>query len=103
MYRQYNAERCLHYSHQRVKQILKDDYHCHLQPINGYKSNRQKGYVQHYHLINDDTGETLAQNITLNALRILLTQENYPLHEDCKPYKDAIDFLAYIVKIQKGD
>lgn len=113
-YRQSNSHRCEQYSHQRVQQILHWDYHCTMQPINGgYKENRRKGYVKKYHLINNDTGEILAERITMNAMRIILTEEGYPLHpsveelERMKEYKKtipnqgAIAFLAFVEKQKK--
>ena len=99
MYRQSNATRCMPYSHQRVKYILKNDYHCILQPILSYKGNRRYGYVQKYNLINEDTGETLVENVTLNAMRIVLTQEGYPVKAD-SPCQGAMDFLAFVDNIK---
>ena len=102
MYRQNNAHRCKSYSHQRVKQILLQDYHCILKPVGGYKANRKYGYVQKYNLINKDTGEVLAEWITINAIRIILTQEGYLLTEEHKPCKGAIEFLNYVENIKKN-
>lgn len=113
-YRQSNSHRCKPYSWQRVQQILALDYHCTMQPINGgYKENRYRGYVRKYDLINNDTGEVLASRITMNAMRIILTEEGYSLHpteeelEMMKEYKKyipnqgAIEFLAFVEKQKK--
>ena len=96
MYRQSNAHKCLPYSHQRVKQILRDYYHYRLKPVGGYKANRRYGYVQKYHVIDTDTGETILEWVTLNAIRIVLTEEGFPLFETMKPCKGAMEFLEYI-------
>lgn len=102
MYRQSNAKKCKPYSHQRVKAIMQNEYHYRLEPIRSYKGNQRYGYVQKYNLINEDTGETLAQNVTLNAIRIVLTQEGYPLKETIKPCKGAMDFLEYVETIKEN-
>lgn len=101
MYRQNNAHRCYPYSHQRVKQILRDDYHYDLQPLWGYKSNRIPPYVTKYRLVNMDTGETLLEFVTLNAIRIQLTKEGYPLKEKVKPNKKAIEFLEFVEELKE--
>ena len=53
-YRQSNANIVkVSYSHQRIKQILHDDYEIDLIPLwAGYKGNRKRGYVQKYRLEN---------------------------------------------------
>lgn len=99
-YRQSNAHKCKPFSHQRVKNILLRDYHLTLHPVGGYKCNRRFGYVQMYHVINTDNGETVLQNVTLNALRIILTQEGYPLKEEVKPCQGAIQFLEYVEQLK---
>lgn len=101
MYRQSNAHKCLPYSHQRVKQILRDDYHCELLPLWGYKSNRIPPYVRRYNLIDMDTRETLLKSITMNAIRIQLTKENYPLRQEVKPCQGAIAFLEFLKEQNK--
>lgn len=96
MYKQSNYHKCHPYSHQRIKQILLNDYHIELQPQYSYKSNRIAPYVNRYRMVNIDTKEVLAEKITLNAIRILLTKEGYPLKEPVKPCKGAIEFLKFV-------
>lgn len=101
-YKQSNEDKCkVKYSHQRIKQILCNDYHYELIPINvGYKGNRRHGYIQKYTIRNYDTDEVVVEAVTLNALRILLYQEGYPLHEPMKPNQGAIAFLEYVENIK---
>lgn len=69
------------YSHQRIKQILCNDYHIELVAIEGYKINRYYKQTR-YNLICMDTGEMVMTEVTLNALRIILSLHNYPLKDD---------------------
>ena len=101
-YRQSNAHRCLPFSHQRVRQILQSDYHCSLKPVGGYKCNRYRGYVQKYHLINDDTGEILVEWVTMNAIRILLTQEGYKLKPEPEMNPGARAFLEHVERLKNN-
>lgn len=100
-HKQSNADKCLPYSHQRVKEILREDYHYILKPVGGYKANRRFGYVQKYHIMDDDTGDTIAKWVTLNAIRIILTQEGYPLTEPVQPNQGAVNFLEYVESIKE--
>lgn len=97
-YRQSNEKKVkVKYSHQRIKQILHEDYHYDLIPISvGYKGNRRRGYVQKYDVRSLDTGELIVSHATLNAIRIILQQEGYPLHAPEQPNQGAVDFLAYV-------
>ena len=102
-YQQSNAQKVMvKYSHQRIRQILLDDYHYELIPINdGYKGNRKRGYVQKYDVRNLDTGELVVGSATLNALRIILQQEGYPLTEPVQPNQGAVNFLEYVESIKE--
>lgn len=70
------------YSFWRIKKILEKDYHYRLERINQpYKANRRRNFVERYNLINNDTNTIILTNITLNSLRKVLTEENYPLKD----------------------
>ena len=111
---QSNAHKCLPYSWQRVEQILRDDYHCYLKPVpEAYKGNRYRGHVKRYTLINTDTHEIIADRVTLNAIRIIFTEEGYPLHpteeelerikeSKIAPNKGAMEFLKFVEEQKKG-
>lgn len=67
------------YSFWRIKNILENDYHYRLERINqGYKANRRRNFVELYNLIDNNTNSIILENITLNSLRKVLTEENYP-------------------------
>ena len=65
------------YSHQRIKQIFKEDYHLTVTPIVIYKGTRYGKHMR-YNLINE-LGKIVMYNVTLDALRMYLTSEGYPL------------------------
>lgn len=97
-----NAPDFLPYSHWRIKEILKEDYHCELQPIGGYKCNRIPHYVQKYRLYDIDNQKVLLDRITLDAMRIHLTKQGYPLkfQKHSRPNEGAMNFLDFI-EVQK--
>lgn len=101
-YRQCNADKIrVKYSPYRIKQILHDDYHYELKPIYSYKGNRRRGYVQKYDICNIDTGEIIVEKATLNAIRIILQQEGYPLTKPIEPNQGAVNFLEYVESIKE--
>ena len=67
------------YSYHRIKQIFRDDYLLNLERIYIYKGTRY-GQAPRYNLVNVD-GEIVMYNVTLQALRIYLTNEDYPLNK----------------------
>lgn len=74
------ANRSNNYSFWRIKRILEKDYNYRLENIlQGYKSNRKSNYMKRYNLIDNDTNSIILESITLNSLRKILTEENYPL------------------------
>lgn len=76
------GERFNKYSFWRVKRILKTEYNYRLEKIyQAYKANRNPNYVELYNLIDNDTNSIILENITLNSLRKILTEENYPLKD----------------------
>lgn len=101
-YKQSNEDKChIKYSHQRIKQILLYDYHIALDHIwAGYKGNRHRGYVERYNMRNIDTNEIIAENVTLNSIRIQLQAEGYSLHEEVKPNQGAIAFLEHVESLK---
>lgn len=73
------GEKFNNYSFWRIKRILEKDYNYRLENIwQGYKANRKSNYVKRYNLIENDTNSIILENITLNSLRKVLTEENYP-------------------------
>ncbi len=82
----------LPYSFWRIQRILKRDYHYRMENIwQGYKANRRPNYYELYRIIDEDTNTVVVEKATLNGLRRLLTEENYPLHD-----KDDWDIRAQI-------
>lgn len=76
------GEKFNNYSFWRIKNILENDYNYRLENINqGYKANRKRNFVERYNLINNDNDSIILTNITLNSLRKILTEENYPLRD----------------------
>jgi len=69
------------YTHHRIKQIFRDDYHLKLVNVTEYKGTRY-GQSPRYNAINIDTNETVLHNVTLQALREYLTSEGYPLNKE---------------------
>lgn len=77
------GEKFNNYSFWRIKRILEKDYHYRLENVfQGYKANRKANYLERYNLIDNDTNYIILGNITLNSLRKILTEENYPLKEE---------------------
>ncbi len=66
------------YSYHRIKQIFKNDYLLNLERVYIYKGTRHDKFP-HYNLVNSD-GKIVLGNVTLQALRIYLTKEDYPLN-----------------------
>lgn len=76
------GEKFNNYSFWRIKRILEKDYNYRLENIwQGYKANRKSNYEKRYNLIENDTNSIILENITLNSLRKILTEENYPLKD----------------------
>ena len=76
------GEKFNNYSFWRIKRILEKDYNYKLENIwQGYKANRKSNYEKRYNLIENDTNSIILENITLNSLRKILTEENYPLKD----------------------
>lgn len=70
------------YTYWRIRRILSADYDCTLEQVQqGYKANRKPNFVLLYNLIDNKNGNVLAERITLNALRKILTEEGYTLHD----------------------
>lgn len=85
----------LDYSHWRIKEILKLYYDCSLvnRPV-GYKGKRYPGFVEHYDIVFNPTGEVIISNVTLDQYRQLFARKGFPLHEpDNKRRKGAEAFL----------
>ncbi|WP_288478759.1 hypothetical protein [uncultured Clostridium sp.] len=76
------GEKFNNYSFWKIKRILEEDYHYKLEKVwQGYKANRKLNYVERYNLIDNDTNSIILENITLNLLRKILTDENYHLND----------------------
>ena len=71
------------YSYWRIVRILHKDYNIVLKKRwQGYKANRKKGYKERYDLILEEDNSIILENISLNGLRYVLTQEGYPLYDE---------------------
>lgn len=76
------GEKFNNYSFWRIKRILEEDYHYRLEKISqSYKATRKPNYAELYNLIDNDTNSIILESITLNSLRKILTEENYPLKD----------------------
>lgn len=69
------------YTYHRIKKILDVDFNLALiRTPSGYKGFRHK--VQTYYLLDMDTNQIITKDVTLDALRIMLTGRDYPLTEN---------------------
>jgi len=68
------------YTYHRIKKIFLDDYGLTLTAVTAYKGTRY-GQPRKYNLV-DENGEIELSNVTLDALRMHLTAEGYPLKEE---------------------
>lgn len=76
----HNGIQVLNYSHQRIKQILRDDYNNDL-IVNwsGYKGNRKPNFVETYKLIDNTSKSVVIEKATLDAFRYIFTNKGYSL------------------------
>ena len=64
------------------KVLTETEYNYRLEKVSqGYKANRKLNYVKIYNLIDNNTNSIILENITLNSLRKVLTEENYFLND----------------------
>ncbi len=68
------------YTFWRIKQILRDDYNISLEKVWGYKYRR--GKCTSYRLVSLTDGSVIVKETILDHLRILLTEEGYPLKDN---------------------
>ena len=66
------------YTYHRIVRILKDG-NIYLDPIVWYKCKRIPNYKQHYNVKLSGTNEIIGKNLSLNDLRKILTDLDYPL------------------------
>lgn len=95
------------YHWKRINQILQQEYNCRLENIwQGYKANRRPGYVEIYNLIDCETNTVIAPRITLQGLRIIFTEEGYPLKQKKKTsghLQKAEEFLKLVESRKKKE
>ena len=48
----------------------------------GYKANRKPGYKQLYNIVTIDEGSVICSNLTLDQLRSIFAQMDYPLYDE---------------------
>ncbi len=91
----------LPYSHQRIKQILRDYFNCRLERYwQGYKANRRPGYCEIYAIVNNSTNEIIFKKVTLEQLRYVLAEKfDFPLHEPPQRNPNADLFLKMVKEL----
>lgn len=73
----------LPYTFHRLNRILKDYYGCKLEEVwQGYKANRKPGYKQLYNIVTIDEGRVICSNLTLDQMRSIFAQMDYPLYDE---------------------
>lgn len=85
-----NIEALLHrvsdyrpYTFHRLNRILKENYGCKLENIwQGYKANRRPGYQELYRIVTISDGTTVVDCVTLEKLRHVFANEDYPLYDE---------------------
>ena len=70
----------LPYTYHRIRRIFLEEYALHVEKMEIYKRTRYNRPALYY--LKDDDGKIVMQYVTLDALRIHLTTEGYPLHAD---------------------
>lgn len=75
------------YTYWRIRHILELELNLDLVPIIEYKGNRN-GKPKKYNLVDKNTGTVVCENCTLDVIRLVLTQHNYPLHADTNYEQD---------------
>lgn len=70
------------YTYHRLNRILKESYGCKLKEIwQGYKANRRAGYKQLYQIVTIDESQVICDCTTLDRLRAVFAQMDYPLYD----------------------
>lgn len=73
----------LPYTFHRLNRILEDYYGCKLEEVwQGYKANRKPGYKQLYNIVTIDEGRVICSNLTLDQMRSIFAQMDYPLYDE---------------------
>ena len=71
------------YTFHRLNRILQEYYGCKLEAVwQGYKANRKPGYKQLYNIVTIDEGSVICSNLTLDQLRSIFAQMDYPLYDE---------------------
>ena len=77
------------YTYHRMNRILKEHYGCKLEKIwQGYKANRKVGYKELYNIVTISDGMIVAERITLDRLRHVLANADYPLYDELSVTKE---------------
>lgn len=70
------------YTYHRLNRILKESYGCKLKEIwQGYKANRRPRYKQLYQIVTIDENQVICDRTTLDGLRAVFAQMDYPLYD----------------------
>ena len=77
------------YTYHRMNRILKEHYGCKLEKIwQGYKANRKEGYKELYNIVTVSDGMVVAERITLDRLRHVFANADYPLYDEHSAVND---------------
>ena len=77
------------YTYHRMNRILKEHYGCKLEKIwQGYKANRKEGYKELYNIVTVSDGMIVAERITLDRLRHVFANADYPLYDEHSAVND---------------
>lgn len=71
-----------YYTFHRIQRILKGLGWSLENVWQGYKANRRPGYKEIYRIVDDETGEAIAERVTLDRLRETFAQAGYPLYDE---------------------
>ena len=92
----------LPYTHHRIKEILKENCHCYLKPIGGYKCNRVPNYRQEYEIRDLTTDKVINERVNLDTLRRFFAKYDFPLHKSNRNLK-AENFLQIVREISDNN
>lgn len=93
----------LPYSHQRIKEILKEHCNAYLVPYRGYKLGRNiPNYKQNYEIRDITTDKVINERINLDALRKFFAKREFPLHRSNRN-KKAANFLQAVKEFSDND
>lgn len=76
------------YSHQRIKEILRENCNSYLVPYQGYKLGRNiPDYKQEYQIRDITTDKVINERVNLDTLRRFFAKYEFPLHKSNRNLK----------------